>query len=1357
MADAHIGSLSLQIEASSKDAASSITELQKQLRSLNSAVGKATALQSYARGLADLGRAAAQLSAFGDLERVANSIQKLNGVKLSKTIATNLQALNTSLSGLDATNLGALNSLAAALAPISTIDTKGFNSTLRSLGKLPPALAELQNIDLGAAKGTLKQLSKLFSGLQGASKEGGFNATITALKKLPTALADLQNIDIAAIAPQLDDIATAIRPLADEMAKIGTAAPVVSKGFAYMGNAAQRAATGTNVFGRALNRIFSYAFVRRVYNVLGGLIDRSTKYVEDLNLFTVAMGEYAEEAQKYAETVSEAMGIDVAQWLRGQGVFQTLASGFGVTSDRAAIMSKNLTQLAYDLSSFYNLSVDDAFQKLQSGFAGEIEPVRRLGYDLSKTNLQATAASLGITKLFADMTQAEKSQLRYYALMTQVTQVQGDMARTLEAPANQLRVLRAQMEMAGRALGNIFIPLLNKVLPYLIAAAKFVRMLADEVARFFGFELPEIDYSDVGSGVPSVADDVEDLDNALGGAGKRAKELKNLLAGFDELNIIQAEVGGGAGGGAGGNGDVGGGWKDFELPQYDFLKDAVNGKVEAILAKWKKQLEKLKPVIKWIKDNFDKILDVLKAIGLALLAWKVSSTALNFLQSLGALKGLNVPRMALGLSLMVGGFSFAFNGWKEIGGGSKELWSYLKAGIGSALGLVGSLLAFGTGPAGWIIGIGAVITVALTGFRLGQKERFQAQVEQEFAEAFNGAINPDDYIKIVQQRFNKITEGLQGGLQLKVEIDAELQEFGDLMAEIDKYGLKIAGVGTLTDDEVTQMNDAFKRLKEVGGKYIEDSYALIEDGLLNALRVLPEDAKNAVTGYLQELGRLEGEGKTQLETYTDSYQQALQMALSAPDNSAERQKYLDEAANWKLALGYITGDIVDAGVQFKSAMVSADADITQVNFDSFESVNEFLEKLNGIRSDAEQQIREYWAAYDLAARSQLRAAELVGDTAGIEEWTAKLLLGERALAAQVEEVNGAYLNEIIPLAESGLDAFVKAYEGAWDEAESRFATSDQIEGALGIRGPAQWARNIFQGGKTLFEYELDKAQKEVVDTYQKNFIDPVTKELTSSGSSELSSVGATLAKAFGGSFVLSEFSPDGSSGYSSVVTHDPLEAVGYTLAELRQKVPDMKKAGTDLADSFGTGLAETTSRHMRETRFAVEGAIEGLEGIEGTAGNVGKDIGGSFGSNLVNEVTARTNEVGRRLAGWWKNIKPKGGNPSDPYSWGNIEITPFASGGFPRAGSLFLAGEAGPEIVGTMGGQTAVANSDQIVAGIAYGVSMANAEETRLMRELVNICSQLLSKGGNVVFTPSAEAGSVISRSLDMYSTQRGY
>ena len=459
------------------------------------------------------------------------------------------------------------------------------------------------------------------------SAVSGIDALASSLGKLKSAVKD--GIGLTAVSKQLTTLPTKMQRLTQQTDKLST-----SNGKASLSYINLAAKIGVAVVA-----------MKRIASVIGGWITKSNEYVESLNLFTVSLGEYAAEAQKYAENVAEIMGIDPAEWLRNQGVFMTLATGFGVVNDRAYTMSKNLTQLGYDLSSFFNISYEDAFQKLQSGISGELEPLRRLGYDLSVARLQQEALNLGITKSVNAMTQAEKAELRYYAIMTQVTTAQGDMARTLQAPANQLRILRAQVNQAARALGNIFIPMLNAVLPYAIALAKVIRLVANAIASLFGFALPEIDYSGLGT----AAGGAGDLADNLGDAGKKAKEVKNALLGIDELNIIspQDDSSGGSGSGIGGGGGLG-----FELPTYDFTGNAVRDKVEEIVDKMKEWLGLTEEINSW-SDLFDtrlgKILKTVMAIGAGFAAWKIANGIKTFIESLANMKGIGTGFGSLGL------------------------------------------------------------------------------------------------------------------------------------------------------------------------------------------------------------------------------------------------------------------------------------------------------------------------------------------------------------------------------------------------------------------------------------------------------------------------------------------------------------------------------------------------------------------------------------------------------------------------------------------------------------------------------------------------------------------------------------
>lgn len=598
-----------------------------------------------------------------------------------EVLAKKLTELKTSISG----STTALSKVAAGISQIkNAVNNMNTGDFANKMNRISSSLSNLKSqtdslkisasigkqlADINLAITNLpdtpgEKLRNLASGLQPLSELGRSNMTsfINQLKKLPEVITDLEKADIDKFTRQMKDLASAMKPFADEMNKVSSgfsAFPsriqrLITSTEQYNGTV-RRATTSTNAWNSALKAISFVAIYRAAAKLLGIAIAKSSQYTEDLNLFTVSMGEYAEEAYNYAQKVSEVMGIDPAEWMRNQGVFNTIISGFGVAGDKAAFMSKNLTQLGYDLASFYNLDFASAMQKVQSGIAGELEPMRRLGYDLSVARLEQERLNLGIDKSVSSMTQAEKSQLRYHAMMTQVTQVQGDMARTLEQPANMLRVLKAQFEQCARAIGNLFIPILVKVLPFAIAVANALREIITAIAGLFGVTLQAPDWGDSFGGATAGSGAIADnMDSAAGSA----KELKRYLAGFDELNVLPDQNQGGGGGGAGG----GGGGLDFgELPGYDFLKNAVTTQID----EWKKKLE---PLVSFVKDNLKEILGLIATIGVALLAWKLSNDFLNGIMALKTLgkNGLSIPlTIAAGVILTATGFTIEFSGIKD--------------------------------------------------------------------------------------------------------------------------------------------------------------------------------------------------------------------------------------------------------------------------------------------------------------------------------------------------------------------------------------------------------------------------------------------------------------------------------------------------------------------------------------------------------------------------------------------------------------------------------------------------------------------------------------------------------------------
>ncbi len=371
--------------------------------------------------------------------------------------------------------------------------------------------------------------------------------------------------------------------------------------------AAAKADLLTNSFvNQAVKITALVAVYRKLADVISTGIENSMSYVENLNLFTVSMGQYADNASKYADTVRETLGIDPSGWIRTQGVFNTLIEGFGVGAEQAAYMSQNLTQLTYDIASFANISIADAEKKVQSAVAGELEPVRRLGYDLSQNALTAIAqnpkyygeTTYSVNELtgaleanstaledntvrtianFNELTQGEKVQLRYIALMTQIPELQGDMARTLNDPANQMRIFKEQLTMTSRALGNVFIPALNEVMPYLIAFFRVVEEGLQRLAAWAGFELPDM------SDRMNVSDDVpyyENIVDSTGRAAKNAKKMKDYMIGIDELNVLRPDDGT-SGGGSGSDNPYALG-STYKTPGYDFLSSAVENRIKDI-------------------------------------------------------------------------------------------------------------------------------------------------------------------------------------------------------------------------------------------------------------------------------------------------------------------------------------------------------------------------------------------------------------------------------------------------------------------------------------------------------------------------------------------------------------------------------------------------------------------------------------------------------------------------------------------------------------------------------------------------------------------------------------------------------
>jgi hypothetical protein len=347
-----------------------------------------------------------------------------------------------------------------------------------------------------------------------------------------------------------------------------------------------------------------YYVLKLIGRAFSKFIEESAGYVETLNMTRVTLGEYADDAIKNAEKIEQAYGLNSKDYLRFQSAFALLFTGFGNTSEQAYKMSESLTNLGYDLASLKDdLDFDTAMQALESGITGQMRSLKTYGLDVSNAALAETALKYGITEKVNAMNQAEKATLRYLTIMDHSDVIQGDLNRTINSTANQLRILKDQFNITARRIGDVFMPALNAVLPYLIAFLKVIATLASALAALFGFELPDFEYD----GLDSTTESVDELDETLNNANNSANKLKGSLASFDELNVItQTKTGGGGGGG-------GSDWlSDLELPTYEFLQN-VKAKAEEIKEIIMTAIAKIKEMFQPVFDGLVNIFNILKS------------------------------------------------------------------------------------------------------------------------------------------------------------------------------------------------------------------------------------------------------------------------------------------------------------------------------------------------------------------------------------------------------------------------------------------------------------------------------------------------------------------------------------------------------------------------------------------------------------------------------------------------------------------------------------------------------------------------------------------------------------------------
>ena len=906
-------------------------------------------------------------------------------------------------------------------------------------------------------------------------------------------------------------------------------------------------------------------------------------------------------------------------------------------------------------------------QKVKSGFAGELEPLRNLGYDLSQAKLEAIALSLGIDKAVSSMTQAEKAELRYYAIMTQVTQVHGDMARTLHEPANQLRVLQAQVTQAARAFGNLFIPVLNAVLPVAIAVVKVITMLAQAIASLFGVEL-KVDFGDASAGASNLGSSVGDVSDGLGGASKKAKELKKILLGIDELNVLP-EASSAGGGGAGGAGAGGGGF-DFELPTYDFIGKATNQRINEITEKIKEWLGIADEINSWsdlFKGRLGEIVGDVAAIAAGFAAWKISQKVVTAIEKLSNLKGFTWGLSFIGLS----GFLSDLN---EL---SEYVEDFLENGatfhnvagmISEFAGAVGdAFIILGNVKVGGVLkivqGIGEIV-VAIEDIANNSLDWENANT------AIRGLTNIAIGIAVFTNHLDVAgwAVAIQGATAIFTEIadNWEAIKDGD-WSGVDKATLAIGAIQVIGGIAVAL--STFKKIKDTVDTTAAASAVTEVANATTTVSTATSNLTGKLTNLVKDLG--------------------LGIAIIAEVAAAAA---LIVGAIW--LLGW---ELEQVGIAWEPVIANGNTVFTAVVLGTalLAGVGVVTAALGTAGKSVAIQIGiGIGILAELGVAAVLFIAEIWAIGKGLDEigkaWDPVLKNGE---TIQKAIKTGTALLVGIGVVTAALGAATVATAGALPVAialgtamlveltaafivftDSLIEVADQLTDDL---HPAlEDMSGILPGLTTNMEDFTD---------FMKGFVDKI---IVFTKTSTIAGIANTVNKVIG----FFTGSPIKTLTKEIDKQYDEMVDLVESLEKINPVIQDADRLMGEFNDTMDKLKAST------QNGSKTPGAI-------GYTITVGVKLAKSGWTSVQSWIGDLTAKLKIKLPTVKVNWQSSGGVNS--VSIPKFSVQYYAAGGFPAEGQMFVAREAGPELVGTIGGRTAVANNDQIVDSVSQGVYRA--------------------------------------------------
>lgn len=1308
MADVDITSLSVEISAESQGAELNIDKLATAISKLRTkgSIGKVcSSLDTLTKSISALKSAS---SGMDGLSRINDFMDRISNVNLSesakgiRSVASALTRISSvDLKGLNLSGLkGKMNSLQNGLSPLSKVDASGLrsvSSALNSIAKIPDFSSKLDSKTL--------------------------DDFATSCKKITDALDPL--------ASKIETVGNSFAKLPSNIQKVIAATDGATKASSKSAKSYLSLSSQLNGFMQSAAKLVS---LKAIATYLGNAAEKFNSYYEAANLFGVSMKGLTGEASTFINKMETLLGIDPTEAMNNMATIQSLTTSFGIASDKAYVLSKNLTQLGYDLASLKNIPVAESFTKIQAAISGELEPIRRLGVDISNARLQQELLNLGYSQSVSTLSQADKAVLRYIAIMKQTTDAQGDFARTLSSPANMIRILQAQLNSLARAVGSLLYPALKSILPPLIAAVELVKELVTGIASMMGVKVEFPDFSIASDAVGGVTDA---MDNTTKATGKAAKAFKNYIMGFDELNVIQknADSSGGSGSGSGAAGNLLG---DVDLSGYDMFKQYNE--------EFAKQIDS-------IKEKIRGMLPIIGAVTAALALWKLTTfiaDIVDAIKKIGILKGMVAGGILIGI-----GFFLMFDGIKKaiedklnainfaeilVGaitfvGGAALLGSKIAEFITTSF--ADSTVAKAITAAGGKMGgalVGAVVAGVVAGVAMFVTGVYDAL--KNGLNILNGLLIPAGSTMagaavgaIIGSLGGPITAGIGAiiGLIVGGLTDAGIaiyQNWDKITVALDKASADLkqwfVGVGVWWDEKWKgfktnwdkSWNSLVDTLKELRKKFIEHGKNLVQ-GLVDGINKGIETAKNAVGGLAKAI----------LDKFTTD------TGINSPSKV------------FKGYGGYIVEGLANGISAAKDLAVNA-----------IQSVSDAVKTIGSQLADENYGLRNgsISLSVDASGKSMMETANALKRTMRTTNdsfggWFKKMKTdlgdftdGINAVTKAGKDISNGFKSSIDALTAASKsilnthDGFVSAVSDIRSFVKKSVAEIEneyQYNGFFGAAGLA--IQKAFEGVYLVFD-KVSTAVKNVSDTIDsvKNVITTFNNLKTKVG--EVIDQVPALKQAYGGlkSFFSDLFNKD--SGIGKIVSDgfDFIKTKAGDVANWFKEKLNIGSSGSSAGGGSLGALGSTAASGGALSHLGAYGGIGAGVGL-GLSGGIQwwKDMIGTWGDSDKSAGTKVLESIKHTL---W-DLSPIG-------ALVNLgkKIFGFASGGFPDAGQLFIAREAGAEMVGSMGGHTAVANNDQIVEGIREGVEAAMERQNQLLRRQNELLQALLEKEGSAEINVSS-------------------